>query len=143
MSTRGPNIAGPELSRRRSQRVILCVPITVNRQGGTPNASFQEDAQTLVVNAHGALIALAAKVERGQTLRLKNHQTQEELECRVVYSGAVTDGRAQVGIEFVKPSPDFWRISFPPEDWIVPDQAPAGQRSPVAQKTPVVQKIKR
>jgi hypothetical protein len=39
----------------------------------------------------------------------------------VVYVGNPQGAKAQVGIEFVKPSPAFWQIDFPPEDWIVPE----------------------
>ena len=47
--------------RRRSMRVLLSVPINVT--GKTKeNEDFSEDARTLVVNAHGALISLAVKV---------------------------------------------------------------------------------
>lgn len=111
----------PEPSRRRSQRVILSLPITVRGEGGPSGASFEENTQTLVVNAHGALITIAAKVEKGQTLRLSNGATQEEELCRVIYVGQMLGGKVQVGVEFHKPSPDFWRIAFPPEDWTAPE----------------------
>lgn len=84
-----------------------------------------EETQTLVVNAHGAMVALAAKVIKGQTLRLKNRATQEELVCKVAYMGPATAGKLQVGIDFTSSAPDFWRIAFPPEDWVLPDPLPA------------------
>jgi hypothetical protein len=118
-----PNPLARESARRRSQRVMLNVPISVRTQGTGPSNTFQEDTTTLVVNAHGALIALAGKVEKGQVLRLTNRATREEQNCRVVYSGPIADGKAQVGIEFLQPSPDFWRIAFPPEDWAVPENS--------------------
>jgi len=45
---------------RRSQRIDLTVPVVVHRpqKGGS---QFFERAQTLAINAHGALIALAEK----------------------------------------------------------------------------------
>jgi hypothetical protein len=113
--------AGPESNRRRSQRVILSLAITVRTEEAPRNASFEEATQTLVVNAHGALIALVGKVERGQTLRLTNRATNEEQLCHVMYVGPVSGGKAQIGLEFKKPSPEFWNITFPPEDWTVPE----------------------
>jgi hypothetical protein len=101
-------------NRRRSRRVILSVPITVSCE--TPPGVFTEKTQTLVVNAHGALITLAAKVTQGQTLLINNHSS-EPRPCHVVYVGPAAQGRAQLGIEFNEPAPNFWHITFPPEDW--------------------------
>ena len=125
MSVWDPIKGGTDSNRRRSQRVIVNVPITVSSEGGNKDAAFQEETQTLVVNAHGAMIALAAKVVKGQTLRLKNRTTQEDQTCKVVYLGPVAAGKSQVGIDFMSKAPDFWRISFPPEDWVLPDPLPA------------------
>jgi len=123
-----PNKGGPESSRRRSQRVILSVPVTVRIEGGPGTASPEEATQTLIVNAHGALIAIAGKVEKGQTLRVTNRATNEERLCHVVHVGPVSGGKAQAGVEFKTPSPDFWRIAFPPEDWTSPEQEPAARK---------------
>ncbi len=120
-----PIQAGPESTRRRSQRVVLSMPILVRTEDGPRDASFEEKTHTLVVNAHGALIALSGKVKKGQKLRLINIATQAEELCRVVHLGAVADAKNQVGVEFLKPSPDFWHIAFPPEDWVMPKQEPA------------------
>jgi hypothetical protein len=120
MSTWDPTRGGTESTRRRSQRVIVSVPITVSSEGGNRDAAFEEETQTLVVNAHGAMVALAAKVVKGQTLRIKNRATQEEELCKVAYLGPAAGGKGQVGVDFTSSSPDFWRIAFPPEDWVVP-----------------------
>jgi hypothetical protein len=120
MANWDPNKGEP--TRRRSQRVIVSVPVTVSCEIGT---AFQEDTQTLVVNAHGAMVALAAKVEKGQMLRLKNCVTKEELACKVVYLGPVSGGKVQVGVDFMTSAPAFWRITFPPEDWVLPEPLPA------------------
>ncbi len=58
-----------DTGRRRSMRVLLSVPITVNGKTKT-NEDFNEETRTLVVNAHGALISLAAKVVAGQEVTL-------------------------------------------------------------------------
>lgn len=121
MPPTGPNSGGPEPSRRRSQRVILTLPVIVSSEGVTNGPAFQEETHTLVVNLHGALIVLEARVTKGQRLRLKNRATQAEQICRVASLGPVADGKGQVGVEFLQPSPDFWQISFPPEDWAIPE----------------------
>jgi hypothetical protein len=104
-----------ESTKRRSQRLLLQVGVTVRREA--VKGAFTEETSTLVVNAHGALVALAAPAQSGETLFVVNRSTQEERHCRVVYLGPQADGKAQVGLEFVEPAPNFWHISFPPEDW--------------------------
>jgi hypothetical protein len=106
--------------RRRSMRVLLSVPITVKGKT-TANQEFDEETRTLVVNAHGALISLAARVAAAQEITVANKATQSTRECRVVYVGSEQAGKSQMGIEFVKPSPSFWQIDFPPDDWVVPE----------------------
>ena len=124
MFTWNPSKGGPEPRRRRSQRVILTMAVTVRTEEGRRNDPFEETTQTLLVNAHGALILLAQKVEKGQTLLIRNCATRAEHACQVAHLSAGTTGKTQVGIEFTTPSPDFWRISFPPEDWVIPDPEP-------------------
>jgi hypothetical protein len=128
MSTGNPTKGGPEMNRRRSQRVILSLAVTVRTEAGPRQAPFEEATQTLIVNAHGALIALAGKVEKGQTLRLTNRATHEEQLCNVVHVGPVSGGKAQVGVEFKIPAPDFWHIAFPSEDWTAPEPEPAARK---------------
>jgi hypothetical protein len=111
-------IADP--GRRRSMRVLLSVPIHVSGKD-TENKDFAEETRTLVVNAHGALISLAAHVVAEQSITVENKATHQTLECRVVYLGSSQAGKTQMGIEFSKPSSRFWQIDFPPDDWVVPE----------------------
>lgn len=106
--------------RRRSMRVLLSVPIVVTGKN-EENKAFTEEARTLVVNAHGALIALATHVITDQIIGIANKATQQSLDCRVVHVGNAQGGKMQLGVEFVKPSPSFWQIDFPPDDWVVPE----------------------
>jgi hypothetical protein len=109
-----------EADGRRSRRVLLSVPILVS--GKTADGQdFQEDARTLVVNAHGALISLGARVVAGQHITVANKSTEKSLECRIIHLAGGLAGKAQMGIEFVKPAASFWQIDFPPDDWVVPE----------------------
>ena len=106
--------------RRRSMRVLLSVPIIVSgKKAG--NQDFKEETRTLVVNAHGALIALEAHVVAQKNVMLSNKSTQQSIDCRVVHIGSAQGGKTQVGMEFIKPSGKFWQIDFPPDDWVVPE----------------------
>jgi hypothetical protein len=106
---------GKRVSGRRSQRLLLRVPVEAQRKQGSD--STPENTETLAVNAHGALILLVPPVEEGDRVSLKNKMTGEEQLCSVVYLGLIEAGRLQVGIEFTQPSPQFWQVVFPPEDW--------------------------
>jgi len=109
-------LANVDAGRRRSMRVLLSVPIIVSGKN-TNREDFSEETRTLVVNAHGALIALASPVAAGQQIAIVNKTTRESRDCRIVYLGNASAGKIQMGIEFVKPAPSFWQIDFPPEDW--------------------------
>ncbi len=101
---------------RRSQRVMLRIPILV-RAEIEGEAPLEEDTFTMVVNAHGALIALAMKVRPGQNLALRNWGTAKEQACRVIHVKKNPFGKDEVGIEFPSPNPHFWNLDFPPPDW--------------------------
>jgi len=102
--------------RRRSQRVLMQVSVRV-RGDDVQGKSFEEEATTLAINAHGALIQLQARLTSGGKVLLQHKQTQEEQECMVVFLGPVRSGKAEIGLEFSSPRPTFWRVAFPPEDW--------------------------
>lgn len=55
--------SGNPVDNRRTQRVLLRIPILVRRQFAG-DAPIREETHTLVVNAHDALIALAMKVPK-------------------------------------------------------------------------------
>jgi hypothetical protein len=107
--------SNPDSTRRRSQRVMLPLPVTVS--GKTSQGPFTENARTMVINAYGALVGLKARLVKDQTVRLKSATHPDEQECRVIWIGPTTDGKTQCGLEFTKPVAKFWGISFPPVDW--------------------------
>ena len=111
-------IADP--GRRRSMRVLLSVPISVTGKNAR-GENFSEETRTLVVNAHGALISLAAAAACGQRISVSNKATQKSVDCKVVHLGSSQAGKVQMGIEFERACPSFWQIDFPPDDWVVPE----------------------
>jgi len=104
------------LRKRRSQRIELTVPVVVHRPP-EEGPQFYEKAQTLVVNAHGALMALAEKVRPTQRLLMQNIDSGELKECRVVHVEKELTGPTKVAVEFTRPAPSFWHIAYPPADW--------------------------
>jgi PilZ domain len=103
-------------NRRRSQRVLMKIPVRVSGETG-PGSLFEEETHTLAISAHGALIAVSKQVKKGQRLSLSNVQTRAALECVVAHIGKREGERIQVGVEFMLPNPIFWHVAFPPKDW--------------------------
>jgi hypothetical protein len=103
-------------NRRRSQRVLMKLPVRVSVQAGAA-LLFEEETHTLAISAHGALIAVSSPVYRGQRVTLSNVQTKAALECVVAYIDKFPGEQVQMGVEFMLPNPTFWRVAFPPKDW--------------------------
>jgi len=121
-------------ARRRSQRVLMQVGVRL-RGTDAQNKPFEEEAVTLAINAHGALLSLKHRLTSGAKVKMKHNMTEEEQECHVVFLGHVREGKAEVGLEFSEPHPTFWRVAFPPEDW-----TPRSPEARTAQRSRLVEK---
>lgn len=117
--------------RRRSQRVLMQIGVQVSGNDAQ-GKYFREDTDTLAINAHGALILLTARITSGSMLKLRHNSTKEEQECHVAFLGPVRGEKAEIGLEFAAPRPQFWRVTFPPEDW-----TPRSPEARTAQPRPV------
>ena len=62
--------------------------------------AFEEDAGTLAINAHGALIGMKARLTSGSLVHMQHGLTKQEQECQVVFLGPVRDGKGEIGLEF-------------------------------------------
>jgi hypothetical protein len=100
---------------RRTQRVHIQMAVIV--RGTSKGKPFEEETKTTTVNANGCLVSLDALVARGQQVSIVNSKTVEELTCNVAFISESKGSKTEVGLEFTEPSPLFWRIGFPPEDW--------------------------
>jgi hypothetical protein len=116
-----------EAERRRSHRVNIAMPVLVRGKKGTH--AFEEEALTISVSAHGCMVRMTNQVTRGQEVAIVNKKTAEELPCTVTFLGQRDGGKTEVGVEFAEPSPLFWRIAFPPEDWDPSERKRSGQPS--------------
>ena len=105
----------PRGNFRRRQRVIVRIRVKVISHEEGP--ALSEDTRTIVVNARGALIALAIAVRPGEMLTLKNLVSTEERKIRVIGVGERQMSPREVSVEFTTPAPHFWHIDFPPADW--------------------------
>src|SRR5882672_770558 len=82
-------------NRRRSQRVLMTIPVRVSGQNhvGSP---FEEETHTRAISAHGTLVLMSTQVYRGQRLTLSNIQTKGALECIVAHIDRRKGEHAQV-----------------------------------------------
>ncbi len=103
-------------NRRRSQRVLMTIPVRVSGKTGA-GSPFEEETHTRAISAHGALILVSTPVYRGQRLTLSNIQTRSALECVVAHIDRRKGEQPQAGVEFTLPNPMFWHVAFPPKDW--------------------------
>jgi hypothetical protein len=104
------------VNRRRSERVILQMKISVIAED-IERKPRQEEALTLVVNAHGGLLKMRMDVKVGQPMRLVNPHNKIEQNCRVVRVEDSSPEYFSVAFEFDQPNPKFWPVVFPPADW--------------------------
>lgn len=106
-------MAGEE--RRRSQRVIIRVPVTL--EATMSGQKIKAEAFTVAVNIHGAMVLCARLFDAETRLELRNERTTERTEVRVTRTPRESAEGYLIPLEFTVPSPKFWQISFPPENW--------------------------
>ena len=109
----------PGEERRRSQRVIIRVPVTlvVTENGQT----LKIPAHTVAVNIHGAMVVCKRSLEADTTLEVVNGRTDEKIGSRVTRAPRESPEGFLIPLEFTSPSPNFWQISFPPANWKAPE----------------------
>lgn len=97
-----------KMDHRRTRRARVQVPMLV--YGYAPNGDpFSEQAHTIEINAHGALIAMKTAMRPGERLLLTNETNQKTVECKVQ---SLATGQGQVivvAVAFAAPAPEFWR----------------------------------
>jgi hypothetical protein len=106
-------MAGEE--RRRSQRVIIRVPVTL--EAVMLGQKVKAEAFTVAVNIHGAMVLCPRSFDAETNLEIRNERTGERTAVRVTRAPRESAEGYLLPLEFISPSPNFWQISFPPENW--------------------------
>jgi hypothetical protein len=116
-----------DFSSRQDERISVAIPVFVygRREDGDP---FQESTRALVVDVTGGLIELESPVVTGLRLLAVNENTNEDVECSVVYAQGSHSGKAEVRIAFDKPSPNFWGNRFSSGERNLDQSKPAERR---------------
>ena len=100
---------------RRSDRVWTALPLQVSGEDGS-GRSFVDEARTMAVSRHGAMILIGRKLFPNQELMVRCVPTNRECEARVVGSIRKEQQNTCYGIELLDPTADLWGIEFvPPE----------------------------
>jgi len=105
----------PGEDRRRSQRVIIRVPVTllVTENGKEVKIS----AHTVAVNVHGAMVVCPRSLDADTAFEVVNERTNERAGSRVTRAPRESSEGFLIPVEFTSPSPNFWQITFPPASW--------------------------
>lgn len=110
-------LAGEE--RRRSQRVMIRVPVTLLVKEGSQ--TLRISARTAEVNIHGALVAAPRSFDADTQLEMENGRTNETIGCRVTRAPRESPEGFMIPLEFTTPSSNYWQITFPPANWKGPE----------------------
>ena len=94
--------------RRRSQRVLVRMPVVIHVNGKTLQGN------THTVSAGGAMVILKEGIGEGTKVTVENPATKSKVEAKVVRPPQMNQEGSLVPVEFVTPSPTFWNIFFPP-----------------------------
>jgi hypothetical protein len=103
-----------EVERRRSERLLITVPIRV--EGVDRNGEkFSEETRTLVINRQGARIYLKRAVAPGATLLITTTVARRSAKFRLVGpTQPVSSDVGEWGVECLESNCDLWGIGFPP-----------------------------
>ena len=105
----------PGEERLRSQRVIIMVPVTLElaKEGKVVKVS----AHTVAVNIHGAMVICPRTLDSETKIDIINERTRGRASARVTRAPRQSAEGFLIPVEFEKPFPTFWQISFPPSNW--------------------------
>ena len=104
-------VAARQRNRRRSTRREFEAVVRVYGRALNGNA-FYEDARTINVSVHGALLILNAPVSKGQNLLLFNEAAQRQQVCQIVDVRVRESESPEVAVAFPSPHAEFWQV-FP------------------------------
>jgi hypothetical protein len=74
---------------------------------------LRHDGFTLMVNAHGCLLAMEVQPPPGQRMRLANPGSGVQQTGTVIRAARARDGSFAVAFEFDQPVPDLWALGLP------------------------------
>jgi PilZ domain len=98
---------------RRSERVWTALAIRISGEDGSGRA-FVDDARTMAVSRHGAMILIDRKLNPNQEVAVRCLETGKECDARVVGTIRKEQHKSCYGIELLDHAIELWGIEFPP-----------------------------
>jgi hypothetical protein len=113
--SRSARTASPRIDRRRSQRALLRVGVTLHftKEGKAETCKVY----TVNVSAYGALVICPQSLPLNTRVVLEHNATRDQVTCHVARLKRASTEGFEIGVEFEKQAPDFWKMSFPSLDW--------------------------
>jgi hypothetical protein len=102
----GPAVKGRDMRRSARRRLETIIRVYGNNLKGN---AFYEDARTIDVSVHGALLLLNVPVAKGQMLLLFNEAIQRQQVCKVVDIRVRDTDSLEVAVAFPTPHAEFWQ----------------------------------
>jgi len=102
------------LERRRSSRVVSCIPVNV-RSKPHEGQPVQAPAEAVAVSRCGALLRVPLSPALGSRIEVRHEISHETQEFRVVRISPGEDGLYELGVEMLCPGHNFWGIPLPGE----------------------------
>ena len=121
MNKQAPQLdTGPQLQpgdeRRRSQRVIIRIPVTLEMVASGKKVTIR--ATTASVNDHGgAMLVCTKNLPVDALFDLINDRTQQKQVCRVIRAPVDNQGGYLLPVDSRNPLRVSRHISFPPPGW--------------------------
>ena len=82
--------------------------------GSTPSSgTIPFPLRTAVLSKLDLSLFFSMRVEGGQKILIRNTETLEEQFVREIHVTPTAESKTEVGAEFLRPAPKFWRISSP------------------------------
>ena len=107
------NSPAPGRERRRSRRFAQVEPVTVKWLAAVGYHAIAH-AETVVVNAHGGLLQMRARLPLAPEAELTRDRTGDSTRVRVLRVGnPVGDDWKKVGFEIMRPRQSFWLKTNP------------------------------
>jgi hypothetical protein len=110
---------------RRSTRLPLEIPVRVTSLDS--KLAFQEDCNTVTVNAHGCGLISPKRLPAGTRVRMEIVSDKQATTARVLDVVPLDDDNSSwlLGME-MEHAGNFWGIKYAPADWAEEEATPAG-----------------
>ncbi len=95
--------------------MTLAVPIRIDGET-VRGEKFILSTTTTVLSQFGCLINMEEEVMVDQTVVLMNEHTRQSAQARIVSTRRHRNGHKYVGVEFISPCENFWRLTFVTDD---------------------------